>query len=64
MDEDYDLKDYAITKLSHRRTAAATTILFKMHSQLSSRLENNATLSSCPRSNHLEVTTKLCLVTP
>ena len=31
VDEDYALKDYAITKLSHHRTVAETTALFKMH---------------------------------
>ena len=31
VDEDYALKDFAITKLSHHRIVAETTALFKMH---------------------------------
>ena len=31
MDEDLALQQYAISKLSHRRTVAATTVLYKMH---------------------------------
>ena len=31
VDEDLALQQYAISKLSHRRTIAATTVLYKMH---------------------------------
>ena len=31
VDEDIALQQYAISKLSHRRTVAATTVLYKMH---------------------------------
>ena len=31
VDEDLALQKYAISKLCHRRTIAATTVLFKMH---------------------------------
>ena len=46
VDDDYALKDFAVTKLSRHRTVAETTALYKMHTQLSSSPESPGTLSS------------------
>lgn len=48
VDEDYVLKEYAITKLSHCRTVAATTVLFKKHTPFCA-----AKLKALPPSAHV-----------